>query len=65
MDLDEYKESTLLAELARRQKLREQGRCDYCANAVGVPIRKEQPDGTIYVGSDSCKMYARHRGEVE
>lgn len=50
IDLDEYPESRLKEELARREALREQGLCDYC---------KRTPD------TKPCKERVRHRLETE
>ena len=39
LDLDEYDESKLLAELERRKKLRDEDKCDYCGRDVDPPCR--------------------------
>ena len=36
LDLDELPEETLHQELARREKLRHEGRCDYCGRILGI-----------------------------
>jgi hypothetical protein len=50
LDLDEIRESALVAELARRATLRRAGVCDYCGRS-----RSLLP----------CKLPERHRGEVQ
>lgn len=37
-DLDEFEEHELQGELERRQKLREQHKCDYCGKDTKKPI---------------------------
>lgn len=37
MDLDEYPETQLRAELARRADARERGLCDYCGRPKAAP----------------------------
>ena len=44
--LDEFSEHHLRAELARRERLRAEGKCDYCARAIDLP---------------PCKFPDRHR----
>lgn len=46
MDLDEYTEARLVAELARRSTARRQGICDYCGRTPDTP---------------TCRFPERHR----
>lgn len=51
VNLDEYEEWQLEAEIDRRRKLRAKGLCDYCERSIGA-------------GSRPCKMTDRHAGDV-
>lgn len=46
LSLDEYPESELIGELARRKEIRIVGLCDYCCRDSGMP---------------TCKFPERHR----
>lgn len=70
LDLDEYDEQRLLNELIGRMENRVNGCCDYCHKEYDKPWEVTRTV-TLY-GADlkvtkpvtSCKMYARHRGEL-
>lgn len=53
MDLDEYDEQRLIAELVRRATARANGKCDYCTYPMGEPTPR---------GYASCRFPDRHNG---
>ncbi len=73
MDLDEYSETALQAELARRAAARSAGNCDYCGGIAGKSSREtmlirmaagvkgyETCDPMKYSPSRACRFPARH-----
>lgn len=48
--LDEYTEAELLGELAKRKRLREDGKCDYCGRGYAV---------------SPCRFPERHRRQLQ
>jgi hypothetical protein len=70
MNLDEYDEKALWAEIIRRQHLQQQGLCDYCGNRRGVSLKEGvrekyagDPNVEKYVETASdgpCRFAERH-----
>lgn len=63
MDLDEYDEADLIAEIERRAAARASGHCDYCGRTLGS--RWLRTDDTGLAHTVCCKHPERHDMEQE